>query len=363
MFFSTAKKILMKHTLYIAIGLGLAFLAVALVVFALPSSSDTNPHIFIALGDSVPSGYGLPGYGSSPEGTYTKVLYDWLESDGYVDEYYNMATSGFTTAMVLDLLNSMDEEKLAVFRDARIVTLNIGGNNLLLPFVDYLSELQIVSGAGNIASGTEGVLSGAWGVLYEIISGVGSVIVDDGGSGFSIGGIFRGMGNAFIGLGELVMGTGEILSGLPDAASIWLGDFSPELQAMLYSGVEAFTEEFVEIIDWLETHSPGAIIIVNTIYNPIPQEILLISVPISSWAGEFLDSINRTIARESELRGFLVADVDSLFAGNSDLTWFNLNPFADDVSLDFIHPNAQGHELIAAFNYAVFDAHVQDISP
>ena len=320
-----------------------------------PSLPDeASPHIFIALGDSVSSGYGLIGYGTSPEGRHTSLFFTKLEQEGHVDEYHNFATSGFTTTDLLGMLHGMDTEELLLFQNARVISLNIGGNNILTSFLAYLSDLQVVSGTGNIITGAGGVLSGAWGVIYEIISGVESAVSDTEETGFSIGGVITGIGNILSGFGALLVGTGEIIAGSPDVVSAWRGSLSPELEAMFEEGVRTFSEEFREIITWLKVNAPDATIIVNSLYNPIPEDILMVSVPIASWADVLIESMNRTILEESARRGFLISDISYYFVNRTDFVVFNLNPFAGDLSLDIVHPNAEGHKRIAQLKHDTF---------
>ncbi|MCL2197414.1 MAG: SGNH/GDSL hydrolase family protein [Defluviitaleaceae bacterium] len=344
-----------KATLISAIICGVIIIfVIGMFIFQSVTDDRISPHIYIALGDSVSSGYGLVGYAHSPEGRHTALFFEKIRNDGYVDEFHSFATSGFTTSDVLDLLNNLNDSERRVFNNARIITLNIGGNNLLTPFLAYLTDLEVVSGAGNIRTGVGGVVSGTWGIIYEIISGVGNSPSPDDDTRFSFGGVVRGFGDIVIGLGELLVGAGEIIGGYPDVVSTWRGTLSPELEALFDEGVNTFSQEFVEIITWLETHAPNATIMVNTIFNPIPEEILSVSVPISNWSSMLINAMNDTIIDESDNRNFVVTDVYSFFSYRLDLTSFNLNPFAGEISFDLVHPNAEGHMLIAEHNYIAF---------
>ena len=309
------------------------------------------PHIYIALGDSVSSGYGLPGYADSPEGNHTSVFFEKLQKAGFVDEYHNMAVSGFTTSMLLEMLNDMSSEELKLFRSARIITLNIGGNNLLVPFMDYVSSLQAVTGAGAIRTGAATALSGAWGVVYGLI-------YDTAPPAARVGTVVARIGDIISGIGELITGTGEIAAGYSDLVSLWRGTLSPELEVMLEEGIQTFAAEFNEIITWLDANAPNAVLIVNTVHNPFPQEILRASVPISYWANILVASMNYIILAESENRGYLAVDLHYYFLNRLYLTSFNLNPFTGTFSLDLVHPNAQGHELIAALHYAAIEGYL-----
>lgn len=201
---------------------------------------ETEPHIYIALGDSVSSGYGL----TSPTNRHTHIFYEMLRKDGYlyVEEKINKATESYTTTDLLELLNGMTDEQLRLFKNARIITLNIGGNNILVPFANYLSNNQedITAEENTDPEGVSERVVAVWGVIRDTVTDV--------------------------------IGAGRALFGF----------FSPELEAALESGVQTFAEEFVEIINWIENHAPRATLIVNTIYNPIPERFLIIPVELSN---------------------------------------------------------------------------------
>jgi lysophospholipase L1-like esterase len=314
------------------------------------SRSTVEPYIYVALGDSVSSGYGLSDLSQG----HTALFFEMIRNEGVADEYINWAENGMTTTMLLEFLNNLSRNDMTSMWYASVVTLNIGGNNILTPFIEYISDLQIVSGAGNVRTGAGRILSGAWGVLYEIIVGIESVVSDTDESNFNVGGVVRGIGDMLTGFGRLIIGAGEVIVGTPGAVATWRGSLSPELEAMFDKGVNTFEREFNDIIEWLEINAPNATILVNTIYNPIPQDILLISVPISTWANELIETMNDVIIAESRNNRFLVTDLYSRFTNQADLMNVNLNPFEGSLSLDIIHPNARGHSLIAQMNYDTF---------
>ena len=345
-----------RKPLMITAGVICALIVAAVGVFILTDfgfDPIPPPTGFIALGDSVSSGYGLSGYLQSPAGVHVNILYNSLLEAGYVDNFKNLAVSGFTTTNLLDLLHGLSDECVEYFNQARFVTINIGGNNILTPFIEYLSYLQVVYGAGNIATGAGGVLSGAWSIIYEIASGVGTIISDDD-TTFDIGSMVTGFGAIISGFGDFISGAGDVIGGSPNVVGTWRGNLSPELESMLDEGIQNFHTEFIEIIQWLNEHAPRATIIVNTIYNPIPQDILRISVPISNWANELIVAMNDIIMHEGEANELLVVDVFSFFSQRLDLMRVNLNPLDGPLSIDIIHPNDEGHALLAGLQYAAF---------
>jgi len=307
------------------------------------------PNTFIALGDSVPSGYGLYGYRDNPVGTYTSLLFEKLYNKGHTDKYINLAESGLTTTTLLEHLHSLDDEALFYFTSAEVITLNIGGNNILTPFLRYTQALRLVDGAEEVAAGAGGVWSGIAGAWNWAWGAANSNETD---------GIMSNLDDVITGLEDILHGIGDIVMGTPSAAAPFLGFFSPELEAMLVDGIGAFYREFTQIITWIETAAPNATIIVNTIYNPIPPQLLFVSLSVSQWATYFINAMNNVVITESEARGHLVVNMYEYMTNRLDLMVFNLNPFADDdISFDIIHPNASGHALIAQLK---FEAYMQD---
>ena len=98
------------------------------------------------------------------------------------------------------------------------------------------------------------------------------------------------------------------------------------------------------------------------IFNPTPQDILSISVPVSDWANTLVKSMNSTKKSESLVKNFLVTDVYSQFLNKLNLMSFNLNPLSGSLSLDLVHQNAAGHRLIADMNYVNYNEKLQKVN-
>ena len=307
---------------------------------------SNEPRYYIALGDSVSAGYGL----TLPDESHSALFFTLLKNEGYVDNYVNMAVDGFTTTTLLGFLENLDNGDLRNIRNARIITVNIGGNNILTPFLSYLPNQAIASGAGTIRDGAVDLLSGALGV----ISGVGNIAPEPDSISSGITDVISGVGTVLSGARSIIAGSGEIISGSLNVISTFTGSFSAELNAKLDAAVQTFSDEFEEIIIWLEQNAPRATVIVNTVYNPIPQGIFIVPLEISNAANAFVESINQIIIQKSKSREFLVTDIHRYLSNQLNFMKFNLNPFAGNVSLDIVHPNALGHELIARLNFDTF---------
>lgn len=313
-------------------------------------SQDTKSYYYVAFGDSVSAGYGL----ASPEESHPALFFNMLKNDGYVDEYMNMAVSGFSTSMLLEYLDNIDENDLINIKNARVITLNIGGNNILKPTLKYLSNTKVASGIDNIRSGRESVSSG----IFDTISGIRTRIentfsvLDD--TLAVVNSAITGLTDVITGLDSILTGTDEIITGYPHIINTISGLLSQELRDELEEGVQIFSDEFKEILTWMETKAPDAVIIVNTVYNPIPKEVLTVNLELSVIANVLIHSMNSIIVQESKTRGYLVTDVYSNLSNQLNMMRINLNPSAGDINFDIVHPNAEGHKLIAQLHYETF---------
>jgi len=312
-----------------------------------------EPRVHIALGDSVAAGFGV-----AYTERYTALFSGMLKEAGYINRYVNFAEDGFTTAMLLDLINNMDEYERALFQDAYVITINIGGNDILTPLLGYLPTqedvMDIIFELWEFIEDTMLIIPEIMGIASDF-----QEVMDS----FSLWRVW-----SLPGINRMVQDAAPVLDDVTDLFDrvgdlnliqllpLLEGNFSPELDAALYRGVDEFAAQFNQIIDWVNTHAPGAVIIVNTVYNPIPEQVLGMSLA-GLWerAGELIQSINRTIVETSHIKGYLVADVYTGFADEPEnIMNFFVDTSALMLSFDVIHPSAAGHELIAGVNYGLF---------
>jgi lysophospholipase L1-like esterase len=317
---------------------------VMLVIFLSDRASDAKPRMYIALGDSVASGFGV-----AHETRYTYVLFERLRAEKYVDEYLNMGVNGYTTTMLYDYLNSLGKEELELFGNAKVITLNIGGNNILAPFLDYFPSLdeimKTVTDIGSVVSDARDTVAEVRDVFDDFsLSDVRALpgIIGD------IVPMFNNVLDVFGSISDLnfINPFALMFSSLPD-----------ELEAGLQRGTGIFESEFKNIILWLERNAPDALIIVNTIYNPLPSDIMGFRLNIFERAGVLTQTMNDVIHELSEAHGFAVADINSAFKEEPNvisLMNFNLDLSALTFNFDIIHPNNTGHEMISRLNYDSF---------
>ena len=337
------------------------FVLVGLLGMALPvqgvcavgRGEAASPRYFIALGDSISSGFGLPGY--SPRGNrdflenrHTSVLFEKMKYEGFVDKYLNMAISGLDTPGLLWQLTNLDEEAMEQFGNARIITINIGGNNILTPFLDFLDEIVPDDGMDELISGVMQLMGAleAFGRIFGFSGESGE------GGDSQIAGLLPGFLRAYFGIRAIFGGGAGVYASLIELVSIMMGDLPPDLMEVLEVGVETFAGDFEKIMAWLYENAPNAEIIVNTIYNPIPHEIAGLHAPISQVADGLIMGMNEVIEKRGET--LVVVDLHSYFVNRLDLSQLNLDFGSEGFSVDIIHPNAKGHNRIAELQHYYF---------
>lgn len=132
---------------------------------------------YVALGDSVAAGVGAPSKGQG----YVRLLAEGLrarlgcpDGDGCPLELVDLATSGATTATVLEQQLPRAQEALRAAADPRLVTLTVGGNDLFGPVVGACAQDPRAAACGTaVAAGLQALGSGLDRVLDGIAAAVG----------------------------------------------------------------------------------------------------------------------------------------------------------------------------------------------
>ena len=335
------------------------------------AAADVNERlIYIALGDSVSAGYGI----HSDAYRHSDIFFNLLLSGGYANDYINMAIDGQTTTALLTHLNDLSPHKLELFSHASVITLNIGGNNILQPFLRNLPDMHelayMLSETLDFIHEAEEVLSE---IMYfinesrETIAEVLDFATDIMGvvNNFHVADVLRlrefidrasviddavVVFDAFTSLEADALSVFDRTSDLQllSTFSLLMGDFPPLLEAELREGVLIFANDFTEIISWLKRNAPNAYIIVNTVYNPMPRDIFGFYLGLYSHAYEHIREINRIIIEKSINDRIIVSDIHSILSGNLGLM---------NINFDFVHPNPTGHSYIALRNFVDFMQH------
>ena len=313
-----------------------------------PTPKPPAPRYYLALGDSIPAGYGV-----AMDARYPDLVSLRLTEDEIINEYINFSMSGFTTGMLLNQLNNMKQDELDAFQDTQIISLNIGGNNILAPLIHYLPDFQEITDmileVGNIATDAMDVAA----QVDDLNAELGQIQ-----NNFSFSDLLR--------VGEFLQKASSILGDSMDLfgqmndlnanspLAIISGPLPPELEAELEKGVNNFKTEFIEILSWLNHHAPDAVIVVNTLYNPIPEELLGLKLTLSGQTEKYMKVMNDLILEKQADYGYLVADIYRAFANQTDLSEFmnyQLDLSRMNLNFDIIHPNDAGHRIIADLNY------------
>lgn len=260
----------------------------------------------VALGDSVAYGMSASGgYG------YNDMLNTYL-TDEFPEatvKYKNLSNPGDTTGDLLEVI----ELYPGIIKQADIITINIGGNNILSPFI---AAAKTTLGLSEDASLDD---------LNEAINAAGGLMS--------------------------VMGT--LLNPTPEKAA---------LVADMNAGGLNFAADWPEIIGQIKMLAPEAEIYVNTIYNPLcqvlhlgavlPAPLLPYYLGFYSFIEYYLDQMNNLILPGETAGIYHVVDVDAIFNGINPLTGpspveFNIYgiPYGTPFNVD-IHPGDYGHEQI-----------------
>ena len=278
-------------------------LALALCLSLLPGTAlaaEDTP-VYLALGDSITSGYGLTGTDNFANQVAEKLGYD---------DPVNVAVDGDTSGQLLEKLNDNEID----VSTADLITITIGGNDLMGALYEYL-----VATWNADSTHAENTMT-----VEEIQAMLTTPNISD-------------------------------LSNLNTLVS-YLKDFPESEQAK--AALDTFTTNLASIIGAIKTANPSATILVATQYNPyayLAKE--LASTPIiadtaatiSSAFEKGVTALNQIINSGAATAGYQVVDVHGAFqtAVESDMNPCNPSYTAPTpINLDF-HPNQNGHDLIA----------------
>lgn len=119
-------------------------------------STEVPPNL-VFMGDSIPAGYGLEGYDYHnvyESRSYCNIIGDEYKqalADSCGHEMTNFALTGQTSSQLMELLDSGEAD--AALKDADVVVVSIGGNDLLDELLEYVDEYvgyDYYNGDGNV---------------------------------------------------------------------------------------------------------------------------------------------------------------------------------------------------------------------
>ncbi len=282
-----------------------AFLAAACLSSAFSGTSllqaraaaQKEQAVYAAFGDSIAAGYGLEGYADgqsdAPKDSYQGLLAGFLQTQSH-----NYAVSGDDSNACIDILNSgkADED----LQHADIITLSIGSNDLLLPFIQIVMEyFGLEPGTIDAAAVQEQLENG---ITMPQLS------MSD--------------------LLKYYQQSEQLLASLED-------------NTILHEKAAAFPQQLETILSILREKAPDARIYVTNIYNPFT------SIPkIGEMAEVYISEINQAFSADDP--DYALADVYTPFQQENltnisfDANPQNLASFQPDP-----HPSVKGHKAIA----------------
>lgn len=248
------------------------------------SASAAGTGSYVALGDSISAGYGLEG----GELSFPERL---AQSTGYALADFS-SSDGVTSQALLETLSQ--PEVADAVKNADVITITVGGNDLMNALYEYLAD----------ALG-------------------GSMSAED---------IREGLEKGTIEPGTLM----KLMMELEDFP------ISPQASAALTTLRANLSSALAQI----KSMNPDATCIVANQYNPYGHINNPFAADIVSTFEVGVQALNTTLAGVAQAQGATVVDVHGVFAASSANPCNAYFTGLDDFSLDF-HPNALGHQLIA----------------
>ena len=274
-------------------------LALCLALSLLPASAlaaGGEQKSYVALGDSITTGYGLDEAHSFAE--------QIAEQEGYTLND-SLASDGATSTDLLEVVKS--EANADTLKNADLITITIGGNDLMNALYAYLAEEynnKQNSDTSITAEDVKASLAGEEGAVVKQITM-----------------LFFAISN--------------------------ISDF--QSSSIANSAYDALWDNFVEIIETIREINQNAQLIVVNQYNPYSHLTTGISgLNLSSVISAFdsaVQALNEAISSGETIADYTVADVYTKFE-QAESNPCNASVSLPSINLDF-HPNATGHGLIA----------------
>lgn len=260
-----------------------ATIDVVVPVYTVP----TGPQTLLALGDSIAC-----GMSAAPGSDYVHLFYNHLQTNPAYSQITlnNLAVSGDKSSDLLQRLQTA--QYMTAVGNAKVITISIGGDNLLSPVIGSVCTAFGVNPVNNPN------------LTQELAAAMAAN-----------------------------PNRNTILASLAN---------SPTLSQALQTGVSQFGTDFSEIIATVKTLSPQAQIYVLNLYDPFNEQDPLYAV-----FDPLIRGINQAISY-SAAGGYKVADVYTMFRATPGAVNFNLATLQLDP-----HPTTAGH---AAICQALLDA-------
>lgn len=259
-------------------------------------SAQAEERTYLALGDSISTGYGLAN----------------VKEEGFADllaaelnyKLINRAINGNTTGgLALQLVDKNVQKYIA---DAQLVTITIGGNDMMALFYGAVLE------------------------AFSTLSG--------GAMTLSAGDVVSIMSNPSDARMKMLMMCAQM---------VLLGNPAANMPAFIETeafkaGLDAYAAALKGIVATIHTFNPNVPVVVATQYNPFAGFTAGAFAALNTGFEAGVQMLNQTIRENAEAGGYHVAEVYGAFAGSPEYLY---NAVMEPLNLD-IHPNAAGHKVI-----------------
>ena len=265
------------------------------------ATSDTTlarkSTVYVSLGDSIPRGYGL----TDPQNqSFPSILAESFKGFSETVKFENAAVDGNTSSDLLQLLKS--ENSPSLLKDADIITVTIGANNLLKPFSAAMQKVFENSLSDIDFSNMDS--SKFFAVFPQIADDVNSALNSD--------------------------------------------DFNSEMK----KGLDTLKSELPLIFSRLKTISPNAKIYITTVYNPYKGLNIRIpnttsAVMLENIANVYILQLNDIIKESASKAEIEVVDIYTAFEESTEQLVNAIVSIIPPVFSFDPHPNQAGHLKIA----------------
>jgi len=249
---------------------------------------------YVGLGDSIGA-----GWSATPGNDYFTLYSAYLAQKAlatatpYISA--NTALAGLTTTQLRNEIAGIETQTLtrATLPGATVVTVSIGGNNLMRPLLQFVADLYGVSMADP---------------------------------------------NFMTVLGNAVNLDPDRLTNEMFWQILWPNS---ALRNSLKTGVSTFNTDLPFIMNGIKTLAPTSKVYLLTVYNPVYGNDTL-----RNFMDEYIDQVNATIRNNATALGYVVVDVAASFeayTGTVPLVGFNM---ASDPATYDPHPTDAGHKMI-----------------
>ncbi len=273
----------------------LSLVLAACMILASACAFSEEKNVYLALGDSITTGYGL----KEDEKNFPKIV---AEAMGYT--LINRAVNGNTASGIIEQMK--DPAVRTDVQKADVITITCGGNDLMGMLYEYVAEIYNAAAPESMKiqpGDILGILSSPADLHYQALM-TAAMTALNGNEEMGVTPFLQSL-DVQLAMADFLKNMGVILTGIkmtnPDARIIFATQYNPY---RFFTGVYQGMNEAMEV---------GA------------------------------NLLSSSITAYSHVLGYEVADVYAAF-GESEVNLCNADMAT--MNLDF-HPNAKGHEMIA----------------